>query len=67
VLASWAGKKIHRSEDVVLHSFDDGLVEGAVAALDRRNTMTLSVTERQIYLELNGAHLSGAVHEHRIE
>ena len=67
VLASWAGKKIHRSEDVVLHSFDDGLVEGAVAALDRRNTMTLSVTERQIYLELNGAHLSGAVHEHRID
>ncbi|MET0672106.1 MAG: YaeQ family protein [Microbacterium pygmaeum] len=67
VLAPLAGKRIHRSESIVLHSFDPGFVDGAVAALERRNTMTLSITERQLYLELNGVHLSSAVHDHPLE
>lgn len=66
VLASWAGKTIHRAEDVVLRSFDPGFVDGAIAALARRNTLTLSLTEGQLYLVLNGTALSSAVHEHRI-
>lgn len=66
VMAPWAGKKIHRSEDLVLHSFDPGFVEGAVASIERRNTMTVSITERQLYLELNGATSTSEIHEHRI-
>ena len=64
VLALWAGKKIHQSEQIVLHSFDPGFIEAAVAVLERRNTMTVSVTERQLYLDLNGVTLSTLVHEH---
>ena len=64
LLASWAGKRIHRSDELVLHTFDPGFIEGAVAALDRRNTLTLSVTERQLYLELNGTTLTSALHDH---
>ena len=64
VLAAWSGKRIHRAEEIVLHSFDPGFIDSAVAALERRNTMTLSVTERQLYLELNGTALSSAVHDH---
>lgn len=66
LLASWAGKRIHRAEDVILYTFDPGFLDGAVAALARRNTMTVSVTERQLYLELNGTALSSAIGEHRI-
>lgn len=62
VAAAWAGAKIHRAEDIALHSFDPGFIDDAVAALERRNTVTLTVTERQLYLELNGVHLSSAVH-----
>jgi uncharacterized protein YaeQ len=62
VAAPWAGAKIHRAEDILLHSFDPGFVDAAVEALDRRNTVTLTVTESQLYLELNGIHLSSAVH-----
>ena len=51
----------------MLHTFDPGFVDGAVSALTRRNSLTLSVTERQLYLELNGTSLSAAVHDHRIE
>ena len=58
VMAPWAGKRIHRSDAIVLHSFDPGFVDAAVAALERRNTMTVSITERELYLDLNGTSVS---------
>jgi uncharacterized protein YaeQ len=66
VLAAWSGKRIHQADAITLHSFDPGFIDTAVAALERRNTMTLSITERRLYLELNGATLSSAVHDHRL-
>jgi len=67
LLPQWAGKKIHRAADITLHSFDPGFIDDAVPALDRRNTMTVSVTERQLYLDLNGTSLSSALHDQPIE
>ncbi len=64
VLALWAGKKIHEAEQITLHSFDPGFIDAAVAALERRTTISVSVTERQLYLELNGVTLNSAVHDH---
>ncbi|MCW2288435.1 YaeQ family protein [Leucobacter luti] len=66
LLTSWEGKTIHESADIVVRSFDPGFIDAAVAPLARRNTMTVSVTEGQLYLELNGVTLSSEVHEHRI-
>ena len=60
------GRKIHRAEEIVLHSFEPGFIDSAVGAIERRNALTLTVTERQLYLELNGLHLSSAVHDHPI-
>jgi uncharacterized protein YaeQ len=67
VMAPWAGKRIHRSDAIVLHSFDAGFVDAAVVALERRNTMTVSITERELYLDLNGTSMSTTIHDHRIE
>ena len=67
VMAPWAGKRIHRSAAIVLHSFDHGFVDAAVAALERRNTMTVSITERELYLDLNGTSVSTTIYDHRIE
>jgi uncharacterized protein YaeQ len=64
VIALWAGKRIHRAESITLHSFDPGFIEAAAALVERRNAMTLSITERRIYLELNGETLSSAIHDH---
>lgn len=66
VLAALAGKPIHRADTIVLHSFDPGFIDEAVTALGRRNTMTLSVTERQVYLDLNGSSATSAVHDHAL-
>lgn len=66
VAAQWTGKRIHRAEDIALYSFDPSFVDAAAALLERRNTMTLSITERRIYLDLNGSTLESAVHEHAL-
>lgn len=62
VLARWEGKRIHRREEILLHSFDRGFVEAAAELIERRNALTVSVTERHLYLELNGTSLDSAVH-----
>ncbi|WP_062301822.1 YaeQ family protein [Demequina subtropica] len=62
VLARWEGKKIHQRERITLHSFDPGFIEAAAGLIERRNAMTVSVTERHLYLELNGASVDSAIH-----
>ncbi|MGB4777964.1 YaeQ family protein [Microbacterium sp.] len=66
LLPLWAGKKIHRADEITLRTFDPGFVEAAAAATARRNSLTLSVTEAQLYLDLNGTSLTSSVHEHRL-
>ncbi len=63
LLPLWIGKKIHRADAIVLRSFDPGFIDAAAAALTRRNTVTLSITEGQLYLDVNGRSLSSTLHE----
>ncbi|WP_330231314.1 YaeQ family protein [Nocardia sp. NBC_00508] len=65
VLAQLTGKRIHHAEAIPLYSFDRDFIDSAVAAIERRNTVTLSITERLLYLDLNGTGLSTSVEEHR--
>lgn len=64
VIGAWAGKRIHQLERITLHSFDDGFVDAVVAAIERRTTMTVSLVDGQLYLDVNGVTLSSAVHTH---
>ncbi|MFF2557430.1 YaeQ family protein [Nocardia sp. NPDC058058] len=66
VQALLAGKRIHRVEAIPLYSFDRDFIDAVVAVLDRRNTASLSVTERVLYLDINGASLRGSVAEQPI-
>ena len=66
VLAGLSGKKIHRAEEIPVYSFDRDFIDAAAAAVDRRNTLTVSVTERELFGDLNGTALSATVPEHRI-
>ncbi len=66
VAALWSGKRIHRSDEITLHSFDPGFVDAATSVLGRRNTMVLSITERRIYLDLNGRSLESAIVDHPV-
>ena len=67
VMAAWSGKRIHQSESITVHSFEPGFLDAAVAALERRNMLTLSITERRIYLELNGTTLTSAINDQLLD
>ncbi|MFI6367870.1 YaeQ family protein [Nocardia sp. NPDC050630] len=66
VLAQLTGKRIHRAEAIALYSFDRDFIDSAAAAIERRNTVTLSITERLLYLDLNGIGLSTSVEKHSL-
>ena len=65
VAARWVGKRIHEAEAVRLVSFDAGFVDALAATITRRTTMSFSVTEGVIYVEVGGTTLSTAIHERR--
>ncbi|WP_217178605.1 YaeQ family protein [Streptomyces sp. AC495_CC817] len=67
VKAPWADKRIHRSEDIRVFSFDAGFIDSAVPLIERRNVVTITVTEQTLYLSLNGTMLTTAIHEHRLD
>lgn len=66
LLAAWEGKAIHRADDIVLRSFAPEFIHAATAVLERRNTMTVSVSEGELYLELNGDTMHTTIRVDRI-
>jgi len=62
VMSAWAGKRIHQQEHLTVQSFDPGFVDDVVAVLERRNVVTVSRVEGQLYLDVNGTALSTPVH-----
>ena len=66
VLGELAGKKIHGAENIPIYAFDAGFIESVTAVLDRREDVALSVTERQLYLDVSGKTFHTAIAEHRL-
>ncbi|MEO6532229.1 MAG: YaeQ family protein, partial [Pseudolysinimonas sp.] len=66
VIGAWSGKKIHQLEQITLQSFDPGFVDAVVAAVERRNSLTVSVSDGTLYLDVNGVALSSGIHVHQL-
>ena len=64
LLAQLNGRKIHRAADIPVYSFGRGFMETAAKPLERRSKLSISITERQLYLEVNGQTFSTTVEEH---
>ena len=65
VLAQWAGERIHNVAAIPVFAFDRAQIEAIAARFERRSKLSLSITERQIYLELDGWTSMLAIEEHR--
>lgn len=61
VATAWAGKRIHRADEVRLYSFEPGFVNSVAGMLGRRTAMTLSVIERRLYLDVDGTGLESDI------
>src|SRR4051812_6580494 len=67
VLRHLTGKKIHRAAEIPLYSFDRGFLDALSKKVDKRTTLDLSVTERQLYATIGGKTLEGVISEHRLD
>jgi uncharacterized protein YaeQ len=65
VLAELNGKKIHRAGEIPVYEFGRGFVEAVTAVLQRRANVSVSITERQLYLDIGGQAFNTTVVEHR--
>ncbi|WP_420468038.1 YaeQ family protein [Panacagrimonas sp.] len=65
LLAIYAGSRIHRAAEIPIYDFGVDFVRQAAAKLQRRSKVALSVTERQIYLDIDGDNLGTTIVEHR--
>jgi uncharacterized protein YaeQ len=66
VLAELSGKKIHRAAEIPVYDFGRGFIGSVAEVIDRRADVALSVTERQMYLDVNGKTFSTTINESRI-
>jgi len=61
LLAQLAGARIHRADALELYALDRELLAGFVERLERRTAFDLSVTDRHLFVSLDGATLSGTL------
>jgi uncharacterized protein YaeQ len=60
-LKQLAGKRIHNAEALELYAIDRALVGGLVARLERRLALTVSVSERELYVSIGPDQLTGSI------
>jgi uncharacterized protein YaeQ len=66
VLAQFAGEKIHRGADIPIRTFDRKRIEELAAILDRRTSMSISVTHGELYISVADRSITLPIVEHRI-
>jgi uncharacterized protein YaeQ len=60
-LKQLAGEKIHRAEALELYAFDRVLIGALVARLDRRIALSVSITDRELYVSIGDENLTGGI------
>jgi uncharacterized protein YaeQ len=60
------GERIHRAESIELYGVDQALIAWIVERLERRMALTLSVSERHVFVTLGTDSASGDVERHAI-
>ena len=66
LLAQVAGEKIHRAAEISIRSFDRMLVEQVAALLDRRTSMSISISHGEVYVSIADRSITLPIGEHRI-
>jgi uncharacterized protein YaeQ len=65
VLEALNGRQVHRAGDIPVYEFGRGFVDDVAAVLQRRDRISASITERQLYLDVSGHSFSTTIVEHR--
>jgi uncharacterized protein YaeQ len=65
VLDGLKAKQVHRAEEIPVYEFGKGFVDDVAAVVQRREKLSVSITERQLYLDVSGQTFNTTVVEHR--
>jgi len=66
LLKQLEGARVHRADDVEIYSLERALIAGIVAKLERRMSMTISISDRHVLVALDGGVIEGGVSRHRL-
>ena len=66
LLGQLEGRRIHRAAELGIYSFAGTFIKDLAARFERRVEMSLSVTERHLYLDIGGQSLSTVIEDHRL-
>ena len=66
VMAQFEGEKIHRGAEIPIRTFDRHLIEELAAILDRRTSMSISVSQGELYISVADRNYTLPIVEHRI-
>jgi uncharacterized protein YaeQ len=66
VLGELAGKKIHRASEIPIYTFEPSFITAMAETIERRVDIAISITERELYIDLGGRTFSTTVVEHRL-
>lgn len=61
LLRGYEGQRIHRAEQIELYAPDREVIAAVVSRLDRRVNFALTVTDGQLFLDIAGKTVSGAL------
>ena len=61
LLRGYEGQRIHKAEQIEVFAVDRELLASLAAHLDRRTTWTMSVTDGQLFIDVDGSSYSGGV------
>jgi uncharacterized protein YaeQ len=67
LLRQLAGARIHRAEAIELYAIDPEFLAELAGHVDRRTALTLSVTDRHLFIGVRGATLSSAIVRHYLK
>jgi uncharacterized protein YaeQ len=67
VLDGLSGQRVHHAAEIPVYDFGAGFVEQVAAVLQRRDTISVSITERQLYMDVSGQAFSTRIVEHRFD
>jgi uncharacterized protein YaeQ len=66
LLGELTAKKIHRASEIPIYAFEPSFVTAVAEAIDRRVDVALSITERELYLDIDGKTFTTTVVEHHL-
>ncbi len=64
LLTQLSGERIHDAQNIKIYSLASSFLDEVSALVERRNNLSISVSERQIYISIAGRELTGALQTH---